>query len=202
MFPVDRVVFGMPAAPAAPQPLYLISRVFVRVLERPDAMAHLSKLLPKTKPVADQNRCRLRILGNAMKVLERLRAFMAGAHQTLSQPWTAEAGPAAGPFRPKAVEAHALATAAGGALVRMLRTGEFTPAESFLDPFAAFLRFLRDARPLEFAALAAEIDAMEIVPDDCRALLEPSAEDREAFAEIGSLLTEASDIVRSVAGGN
>ena len=43
---------------------------------------------------------------------------------------------------------------------------------------------------------------MEIVPEDCRALLEPSAEDREAFAAIGELLTKASDIVRSVAGGN
>ena len=201
VFPVDRVAFGMSAAPASPRPLYRVARVFVRVLERPDALAHLSKLLPKTKPLPDQNRCRLRIIGNALRVADRLRAFMAEAHQTLSQPWNAATGPASGPFRPEAVQAHALATAAVAELVRMLRTGDFAAPERFLEPFGGFLRILRDARPQAFAALVAEVDAIEIVPEECRAILEPGAEDRAALAPIAELLTAASDRVRSIAGG-
>ena len=203
MFGVDRVAFGMPnVAPPSPQPLYHVARVFVRVLERPDALAHVSKLLPKTKPVPDYNRCRLRILGNALGVVDRLRQFMALVHQDLSQPWSEQASPGSGPFQPQALEAHALAMAAVGELVRMLRTGDFTAPEGFLDPFAGFLRILRATRPQEFAALAAEFDAAKIVPDDCREALQPSDEDRAAFAPIVELLTEASERVRQIAGGN
>lgn len=126
---------------------------------------------------------------------------MAEAHQTLSQPWNAATGPASGPFRPEAVQAHALATAAVAELMRMLRTGDFAAPERFLETFSAFLRILRDARPQAFAALLAEVDAIEIVPEECCTILEPGSEDRAALAPIAELLTAASDRVRSIAGG-
>jgi hypothetical protein len=198
----DRVVFGMGnVAPASSQPLYHLSRVCVRALARPDAMAHLSKLLPKVKPAPDTNRCRLRIIANALAVVDRLRAFMGGMHQSLSQPWTERTGPASGPFRPEAVDAHALATTAVGELARMLRTGDFESQERFLQPFERFLRILRDAQPQGFAALAAEIDAMAVVPEDCRAAFEASEEDKAAFAPLIDLLTRANGLVRTIAGG-
>ena len=200
---VDRVAFGLGnVQPPSPQPLYHLARVFVRALARPDPLAHLSKLLPPVKPAPDVNRCRLRIIGNALAVVERLRAFMGGVHASLSRPWTEQVGPAAGPFRPEAVEAHALATAAVGALATMLKTSDFATPEAFLAPFGKFLRILRDAQPQAFAALAAEIDAMEVVPEDCRAAFEASAEDMAAFAPIIDLLTKANDEVRTIAGGN
>ena len=122
----DRVAFGMGnVAPPAPQPLYHVARVFVRALARPDPLAHLSKLLPPAAATPDVNRCRLRIIGGLLQVVDKLRAFMGNAHLAQSQPWTEQAGPASGPFRPEAVEAHALATAAAAALVTMLRTGDF-----------------------------------------------------------------------------
>ena len=107
---------------------------------------------------------------------------MGGTHASLSQPWTEQAGPASGPFRPEAVEAHALVT--------MLRTGDFAAAEGFLDPLAKFLRVLRDTQPQAFAALAAVIDAMQVVPDDCRAAFEASEEEKAAFAPIVELLAK------------
>jgi hypothetical protein len=200
---VDRVAFGLGnVQPPSPQPLYHLARVFVRALSRPDAMAHLSKLLPKVEPAPDVNRCRLRIIGNALAVVDRLRAFMGGVHASLSQPWSEQAGPATGPFQPEAVEAHALATTAVGALVDMLRTGDFAAPERFLEPFGKFLRLLREAQPQAFAALAAEIDTMEVVPEDCRAAFEAAEEDMLAFAPIIDLLTQANDLVRTIAGGN
>jgi hypothetical protein len=199
----DRVAFGMAnVQPSSAQPLYHVSRVFVRALSRPDALAHLSKLLPKVAPAPDVNRCRLRIIGNALAVLHRLRAFMASVHASLSQPWTDQAGPAEGPFRPEAVEAHTSATAAVGALVAMLRTGDFAAPENFLEPFGRFLLIVRDAEPQAFAELASEIDAMVVVPEDCRAVFEATEEDKAAFGPIIKLLTQANDLVRTIAGGN
>jgi hypothetical protein len=61
---------------------------------------------------------------------------------------------------------------------------------------------LREAQPQAFAALAAEIDTMEVVPEDCRAAFEQAEEDRLAFAPIIDLLTQANDLVRTIAGGN
>ena len=198
----DRVAFGMGnVTPPSPQPLYHLARVFVRALARPDPLAHLSKLLPQTAATPDVNRCRLRIIGGLLQVVDKLRAFMGGTHASLSQPWTEHAGPASGPFRPEAVEAHALATTAAAALVTMLRTGDFAAADGFLDPLGKFLRLLRDAQPQAFAALAAEIEAMEVVPEDCRAAFEASEEERRAFAPIIELLEGAEALVRAIAGG-
>jgi hypothetical protein len=199
----DRVAFGMGnVAPPAPQPLYHVARVFVRALARPDPLAHLSKLLPPAAATPDVNRCRLRIIGRLLQVVDKLRAFMGNAHLAQSQPWTEQAGPASGPFRPEAVEAHALATAAAAALITMLRTGDFAAADGLLDPLGKFLRLLRDAQPQAFAALAAEIDAMEVVPEDCRAAFEASEEEKAAFAPVIELLARAEALVREIAGGN
>ena len=70
----------------------------------------------------------------------------------------------------------------------MLRTGDFAAPSGFLEPLGKFLRLLRDAQPQAFAALAAEIDAMEVVPEDCRAAFEASEEEKAAFAPIIELL--------------
>jgi hypothetical protein len=199
----DRVAFGMGnVTPASPRPLYHVARVFVRALSRPDTLAHLSMLLPQVAATPDVNRCRFRIIAGLLAVVDRLRAFMGGTHAGLSQPWSEQAGPASGPFRPEAVEAHALATAAAAALVKMLRTGDFAAADAFLEPLGRFLRLMRDAQPQAFAALAAEIDAMQVVPEDCRAAFEASAEEQAAFAPIIELLARAEALVRAIAGGN
>ena len=199
----DRVAFGLGAMPdGAPQPVYHLSRVFVRALARPDALAGLSRLLPKVEATPDVNRCRLRIIGNALQVAERLRAFMGGIHASLSQPWNALTGSANGPFRPEAVEAHGRAIEAVAALAAMLKSGDFSGGDSFLTPFGAFLRILRDAQPQAFAALAAEIDAMQLVPEDCQAAFQASDRDRAAFAPLVALLMEGEALVRAIAGGN
>jgi hypothetical protein len=203
-FAVDRVAFGMPnTQPPSAQPLYQIARVFVRVLQRPDALAHFSKLLPEVNPIPDQNRCRMRVMSNILATVDRLRAFMAAFHQARSQPWSEQTGPAAGPFQPDATKAHTLAVAAVAELVRMLRTNDFAEPQRFLDPFTDFLRILYASQPQQFAALAADLDATKIVPDDCRAMFEAAVdESREALAPIIKLLTEASDRARRIAGGN
>ena len=199
-FAVDRVAFGIPNAPSATRPLYHVARVFVRVLQRPDALAHLSKLLPKVKVQPDQKRCRQRVIANVLAMVDRLRQFMAKVHQTLSQTWTERAGPAEGPFKPDATRAHALATQAVAELVRMLRTNDFTAPERFLDPFTEFLRILRDARPTQFAALAAELGAMKVVPDECRGMFDAALkQNSDALAPMIDLMTEASNRARQLA---
>lgn len=200
-YDVERVVVGAPLEPVAPPP-YIVSRVFVRVLLRADALARFSQLLPQVQAEdGDPDRCRRRITFNLLKVVERLRAFMSGVHQVLSQPWTEVAGPPEGPFTPEAVKAHALATAAGAALATMLRTGNVTAPERFLDPFTDFLRIIRAARPSEFAALLAELDAMVVVPDACKAALAAdAARNADTLAAVVGLLEAATARLRLVAG--
>ena len=204
VLPVDRVAFGLASVtPGSNNVVYHVSRVFVRVLERQDGFAHLSKFLPEVKPTPDHNRCRIRITGNVLAVVDRLRQFMASFHQSTSQAWTLQAGPVGGPFQQQAIDAHALSTTSVAELVRMLRTGDYSQPERFLDPFADFLRILHAAQPTQFAALAAEIDAAEIVPEDCREALAASVGDqRDVFQPIIGLMTEAANRVRQVAGGN
>jgi hypothetical protein len=200
-YDVERLVVGAPLEPVAPPP-YVVSRVFVRVLLRADALARFSQLLPPVQlDAGDPDRCRRRITFNLLKVVERLRTFMTGVHQVLSQPWTEAFGPADGPFRREAVQAHALATAAGAALATMLRTGDVSAPERFLDPFTGFLRIVRAARPAEFTALLAELDAMTIVPDACRAALAAdAARNADALAAVVGLLEAAMQRLRLVAG--
>ncbi len=203
-FPVDRVVFGMPQAQPAPAPQYRIARVFVRALERSDALALFSRLLPAIEaPYDDVNRCRLRVIANLLAIVDRLRAFMASVHQALSQPWTQQNGPPAGPFTPEATEAHRLATVAVAELTRMLRTGDFSGPDRFLDPFSEFLRILHTALPAQFEALAAELATMPAVPEECREVLEPTYEkNKHALGPIVDLLSAAADRLRHIAGGN
>jgi hypothetical protein len=204
-FAVDRVVFGMPNdQPASPQPLYRLSRVFVRALSRADSLAAFARLLPQVAvPPQDLNRCRKRVLGNLLRVVARLRQFMSLIHQTLSQPWSAQTGPAAGPFRPEATQAHALATESVAALVTMLKTSDFSAPDRFLDPFTRFLRILYTTRPAEFEALAAELAPLATVPDDCKdALGQLSDDNSDAFAPILALLTTATERMRDIAGGH
>lgn len=203
MLTVDRVAFGMlNLQPAATPPVYHLSRVFVRVLQRPDSLAHLSKLLPRVK-VADENRCHARAVGNILAQVDALRQFMAQIHQSLSQNWSAQAGPAAGPFKPEAVEAHALSTEAVAALAGMLRTSDFAETARFLEPFEKFLRILHDTLPQQFAALAAQLDGTKVVPEDCHTAYEKALNDNSAtLGPLVKLMTEASDRVRSIAAGN
>jgi hypothetical protein len=200
-YDVDRLVVGAPLEPVAP-PTYVVSRVFVRVLLRADALGHFSQLLPAVQVAGgDPDRCRQRVTVNLLRVVERLRAFMTGVHQVLSRPWSEAFGPPEGPFTPEAVKAHALATEAGAALATMLRTGDMSAPERFLDPFTAFLRIVRAARPQAFAALLAELDATTVVPDACRvALAEEAARNADALAAVINLLEAATARLHLVAG--
>lgn len=201
-FAVDRVVFGMPTLPPAPQPSFHISRVFVRTLERSDSLGQVAGLLPAVGMPPDHQRCRPRAVANMQAMVDQMRQFMAQIHAVLSRPWSEGTGPAIGPFKPEAVKAHDLAMVAGAAFVDMLKTRNFSTPERFLDPFTAFLRLLRDALPQEFAAFAVKMD-VPIVPDDCRTMFEAVLQDNaEAFKPIITLLSEASERIRQIAGGN
>lgn len=210
----DRVAFGMPGMSSFGLPTrYLIARVFVRVLVQSDPPALFSRLLPAVESTRlsspfsvapdEMARCRGLMMRNLLNLLVRLRSFMATIHQTLSQPWSQENGPVEGPFRPEARQAHELAVAAAVALGKMLRTGDFSAPDSFLEPFTEFLRILRAAQPGQFDALVAEVGAANVVPDACRELIETSLEkSRQALEPVIVLLSVASERVRAIAGGN
>jgi hypothetical protein len=202
-FDLDRLSFGLPGEP--PQihaPQYQIARIFVRVLTRTDALVTLSRLLPKTPPGKDGGRCHLLVLTNLLNLLERLRPFMAAFHQAKSQPWTAENGPPEGPFQPEAVEAHQLAISSMLALKEMLRTGDFSKPDAFLEPFTKFLQILRASQPEQFDALAAELLAADVVPEGCRDLFESQLKEHgEALYPIIELLSAATKRIQEITGG-
>lgn len=205
---IDRVAFGLPF----PEPEefhrqsrhFTVSRVFVRALARPDTLAGFSRLLPAAEPTVDDllRKCRLTATSRLLATVDRLRAFMATAHQALTQPWTAPGGPDAGPFTAAATAAHLQATAAGAALVEMVRRGDYSSPDDFLCPFEAFLRVLHDALPSQFTALASELLDRPVVPEECRPVMEKALDPwREEYAPLISLLTDASARVRAVAEG-
>ena len=201
MLTVDQIGFGAWVPSTAS---YRIDRVFVRVLQRSTSAATFSKLLPPIDaPDVDRNRCRRRVLSNLVAMVGRLHGFMASFHQSSSQPWTRQDGPAAGPFQPEATQAHALATKSVAELATMLRTDDFSAPDRFLDPFTEFVRILHDALPAQFEALAEELAQREIVPPDCRTVFEPRLrKNKAALAPLIDLLTQAAERVRYIAGGN
>lgn len=203
-FEIDRVMFGqLDTQSSASLPLYLVARVFVRALLRSDSLAMFSRLLPVVQIAgADMNRCRLRVLSNLLRLLDRLRGFMTTFHQITSQTWSQQEGPPDGPFRPEARQAHDLAVTAVLALSKMLCTGDFTKPDSFLEPFTEFLHILRAALPSQFDTLAAELGAADIVPDECKALFDSSLEqNRQALDPVITLLSAATERVRDISGG-
>jgi hypothetical protein len=203
-FDIDRLSFGHPGDPPTPHaPQYQIARVFVRALTRTDGLVTLSRLLPQMPPTEDRGRCHLIVLTNLLRLLDRLRPFMAAFHQAKSQPWTEEFGPAEGPFQAEAVQAHQLAITSMLAFNQMLRTGDFSKPESFLEPFTEFLRILRASQPAQFDALAAELFAADVIPKSCRKQLESELEEnRAALDPIINLLSAATARVQDIIGGN
>lgn len=205
---IDRIAFGLPfAEPDEFHRLsrrFTVSRVFVRALARADTLAAFTHLLPKAEPTVDDllRKCRITATSRLLATVDRLRAFMATAHQALTQPWTAVDGPDAGPFSPAAIDAHAHATAAGAALVQMMRRSDYSDPDAFLCPFDGLLRVLHDALPAQFAALASDLLDRPVVPEECRAVMEKSLDPwREEYAPLIDLLTAASARVRAVAEG-
>jgi hypothetical protein len=171
---VANVVFGIPNAPLETNPSYAIGRVFVRALRRPDSLLDFSKLHPEI-PFPDPQafeRCQLPTINNLLAMGDRLRQFMSLFHQNFSQPWTAASGPVEGPFKSEAILAHKFATRAAIEFARMMRTGDFSAADTFLEPFEKFLRILHDAQPAEFTALAEELINTPAVPEECAALFQ------------------------------
>jgi hypothetical protein len=135
-------------------------------------------------------------------MVDRLRQFMSLIHQKTSQPWTLTSGPAEGPFTPEAITAHELAVRAVVELTNMMRTGDFSTADAFLEPFEAFLRLLHDAAPDEFTALAEELLQTPQLPAECISASESVLEkNREALGPLVDVLSKASDRVRDIAGG-
>lgn len=202
-FEIDRLTCGLPGEPPQTHaPQYQIARVFVRVLTRPDALVTLSRLLPETPPTEDRGRCHMQVLTNLLALVDRLRPFMTAFHQARSQPWTAENGPPEGPFQPESIEAHQLAIASMVALKEMLRTGDFSKPDAFLDPFTKFLQILRASQPEQFDALAAELLAADVIPEGCRDLFESQLkENYDALTPIIDLLTAATKRVQEIMGG-
>lgn len=200
---VDRVIFGLPGVLPEPLPIYLVSRVFVRVLLRSDSLAMFSRLLPVVQgQVDDPGRCRLRMMANLLRLLDRLRSFMTTFHLTTSRPWSQEGGPPQGPFNTEATQAHELAVKAGVELAEMLRTGEFSAPERFLEPFTQLLRILRSIQPSQFDALVTDIGATDIVPEGCRELLKSDPKkNRHTLAPLIALLSAAAERVRGVSEG-
>lgn len=201
---VDRVVFGLPNLQPTPQvPSYRVARVFVRLLSRVDALAIFSRLLPNVEAPDDpKNRCSEIAIAGILAMVDRLREFMATIHQTLTQSWSAQAGPAQGPFQSQATKAHALAVKAVAELVMMLRTGDFLAPNRFLIPFTRFLRILHDTKPAEFEALAAELRKTTIVPDDCQKIFESvGKESRATFQPLIELLNAATEQIERIASG-
>jgi hypothetical protein len=205
---INRVAFGLPN----PEPdefnrlarRFTVARVFVRALARQDTLAAFARQLPKPEPTDDDllQKCRLIAEGNILRTVDRLRAFMASAHQALTQPWTQPAGPAAGPFQQAAIDAHDLAVAAGDALYAMLRSGDYSHPEEFLDPFTEFLRILRATLPTQFIALATELSDVPVVPEECRLVMNDALDPHRAELEpLIDLLTAASARVKSIAKG-
>jgi hypothetical protein len=85
----------------------------------------------------------------------------------------------------------------------MLRTGDFSKPESFLEPFTEFLRILRASQPAQFDALAAELFAADVIPKSCRKQLESELEEnRAALDPIINLLSAATARVQDIIGGN
>ena len=203
-FDIDRLSIGLPGEPAQPHiPQYQIARVFVRVLTRTDALVTLTRLLPEMPPGKEHNRCHLIVFANLLNLIDRLRPFMAAFHQAKSQPWTEENGPPQGPFQTDAIRAHQLAIASMLALKEMLRTGDFSNPQAFLEPFTKFLQILRASQPQQFDALAAELLAADVVPEACRELLKSELEEnRGALDPIVDLLSTATKRIQEIMGGN
>jgi hypothetical protein len=203
-FDVTNVVFGMPDAPPATNPGYDISRVFVRVLRRPDSLSDFSKLHPEI-PFPDPGafeRCQLAANNNLLAMGDRLRQFMSLFHENSSQPWTITSGPAEGPFQPRSITAHEFATQAGIAFARMMRTGDFSASDAFLEPFEKFLRILHDALPEEFTSLAEELINTPAVPEECTELFQSIREEnKETLGQLLDLLSKANDRAIHIAGG-
>jgi hypothetical protein len=205
---VTRVVFGLPPSvmsPGGPLPRYEIQRVFVRALRRSDSLAAFTRLLPDV-PMPDDplfERCYVRATINLLAMVDRLRQFMSLVNQKLSQPWTSASGPPEGPFTPEAVTAHQLATQSVVELGRMMRTGDFSTAEPFLDPLEQFLRILHKTLPDEFSALAKELMESTALPDECVPALEAVLDDnRQSFGPLLDVLLAASKRIESIVGGS
>jgi hypothetical protein len=89
------------------------------------------------------------------------------------------------------------------ALKEMLRTGDFSNPQAFLEPFTKFLQILRASQPQQFDALAAELLAADVVPEACRELLKSELEEnRGALDPIVDLLSTATKRIQEIMGGN
>ncbi len=204
-FDIPSVTFGMPDLPSATEPGYAISRVFVRVLRRPDPLSDFSKLLPAI-PFPDEERfelCQLLPIKNLLAMTDRVREFMSLIHRDFSQPWTADSGPAEGPLQPEGLAAHERAKESVVVLAKMMRSGDFSTANAFLDPFEALLRILHDAQPVEFTSLVNELTNIPVVPEECSSVAQEMLEkNKEMLGPIVDVLSQASDRLRDVAGGS
>lgn len=203
---VNGVGFGLAGLPpTATNPRYQVGRVFVRAMRRSDSLARLTALLPTVSPPDTElaERCQLRAMLDLLAIVDRLRSFMTMANEKLTQPWSDEAGPPEGAFSAEASAAHELALTAVVEFVRMLRTGDFSAPEPFLDAFGEFLGILREALPDEFEALAADLMDLPDPPPECVELAEAAREQHGAtIGPLLELLEAAAARLQDVLGGS
>ena len=178
-----------------------VQRIFVRALRQQDALAIFSKFLPETVYNDDPQlaRCRTVAIQQLFAASAAIRPLMAQFHQQESEPWSSGSN-ASSPFSAAATTAHEQALEAGAALMRMLRTKDFSASASFLDPFETFLRTLKQALPAQFDALAQQFLSDESHPR-CRQLLSQDRAENGAAAEpILELFGTASKVILKVVG--
>ncbi|WP_329439749.1 hypothetical protein [Streptomyces canus] len=181
---------------------YEIGRLLVRVLTRSDALGTLARELPAIDvPDGDMyRRCRMRIMVDLQRKLDRLRNFMTAINQTLTYPWPDDAGPTERPSFPEVTRVHDLATTAVAALWRMLRSADFTNSDDFLAPFTQLLEILQRTRPDEFRQLIQELTQTPTVPRECREIVEGALEQgRHAFGPLLTLLAQADERITEIA---
>lgn len=199
---VANLTLGFPDPDTARNQRHDVGRLFIRTLSRADSMAALVRELPAIEAPEDAalERCRWLLMVNLLDRLDRIRAFMTQVNATLSHPWPEPGNPSEGPFAPEAMVAHDLAIQTVVDLKKILRSGDFTSAETFLSHFSEFVEILYRARPTEFQQLAVDLEPDPELPSECREALDRVlAQPRSDLAPLLALLNEAGSRITQIA---
>ena len=172
-FGIDRLAVGGPeGAVAAPNPQFLVRRVYLKLLRRDDARHEIDWHVPIDVGHFPQTHCAEHVRLLHEQLLSRIRKFMEGIVSEFTTSW--REGQVPGPFSPESVTAHEAAVRAAEAFVAFLATREADTAATFLRRIGEFLDVLASAAPTGYAELLAELsEHAETLDPACRTMLEP-----------------------------